>query len=294
MVKLGDIEMHKALVDAFKQIDNDRKELKLGIPISECHFNIVKVPKELDRKLIAEIISLELRKYVSIPVSELSITYSLCNSIKSDKYDYYLTLSVRLNYLHFLDNIFRKELGYEYEVEPSIFGTIKLIEQNEVGVSVLINMDNVYTTLVFILNGNIIGVERLIKGVHELVVSVKNSMLLTFSEARQEIINFDYVNEEDDIIKDVVRLSTVRLLNEILTIRNNYELSYNVKCNHIYLAGEGACIKNIDTFVKDITKMNVTVLNGFQNLRIPELLSGIVKTNGPKFASTAGLLIDKK
>ncbi|MDQ5923878.1 MAG: FtsA protein, partial [Bacillota bacterium] len=158
--------------------------------------------------------------------------------------------------------------------------------------AVLINMEENNIDLVFLNSGKMVGVETINTGMNKIVFNIKNSLLIHYSEARKILLDFDYKNTDNDNISDIIKLSTINSINDMINIFNNYEISYNIKYNKIYIGGSFASIKNINLFYEKNFNREIKIIDPFSRVFVPTVLEEMIKQNSNVFMNSLGLAIN--
>ncbi len=293
--KMGYLEMGKIISDSYNELKVKTDLLVMGIPASECIFKNVKIPTHVlnateDKNLIDNIIKLEFKKNtIGLDILNYNFTFSEINQNQNERE--YLVLAIKKEYISNISSI-ASSINKNYIIEPNIFGGIAMLP-HEIGVNnVLLNIGANNINIVFINDGKIVGVENIEQGINKVIFNVKTSMLLGYREARESVFAFDYLNEEDLILKDIIKLSTINLINDIIDVLNRYELRYNVKYNKVYIGGSSAKILNTKIFYENHLKKEVAIMRPFERIEMPQVLQDSLVKDSAVFMNSIGLAIN--
>ena len=292
--RLGYEELGKVITDSYNELGTKANRLVLGLPVSECIFKTISLPVSVvnmpDISNIENILKLEFAKKVfAINILNYKFTFS---KIDEDRQRIsYLVLAINQEYINKLNKI-AASICDDYAIEPNIFGGIRMLPQENDQNTLLINIGANNINLAFINQGVLVGVENIDKGINQVIFNVKNSTLTTYREARVKVFDFDYLNEEDPVLSDTIKLSTVSIINDIVSVLNSYELRYNIKYNKVYLSGSSVKISNTKIFYSQHLNRPVEVLKPFDRLSLPIVMQESIAKDSAVFVNSLGLAIN--
>lgn len=285
-VKLGDDQLRTAMQDMYIESKTDCKNITVGIPMSACQMKIIKFPIK-SKPFLSDLIELEFRRYTIIPISELSITH---NIVKEDIESLWtLVLAVKtkeVERINYATNFIKKE---NYKIEPSIFGLMRHITDNNPGMSMVIDFGASMTSILFILDNKISGVESFRKGINEIVMNIKVGLSLDYKEAHQKFFDLDILNDKD--LSSQIAFSTMHhICEEVMHMQNSFSIKFQVKCSNIYISGGGSKINNILSFLeKEFEGVKINKINAFERLSMPEAIKNLAIKNSPTYNNAVGL-----
>ncbi|MDQ5957184.1 MAG: type pilus assembly protein PilM [Patescibacteria group bacterium] len=295
-VNLSFSQLEIALSDSIRELKTDAGQVVLGIPSTMYIFKRVILPSYVvksikDSSALHNVVALEFKKVVP-GVEILNYGISFTTVQEDENYIQYLVMAIKEDYANMLRNFISKT-NKSFSIEPSIFGGIRTIPFETIqDNAVLINMEENNIDLVFLNSGKMVGVETINTGMNKIVFNIKNSLLIHYSEARKILLDFDYKNTDNDNISDIIKLSTINSINDMINIFNNYEISYNIKYNKIYIGGSFASIKNINLFYEKNFNREIKIIDPFSRVFVPTVLEEMIKQNSNVFMNSLGLAIN--
>lgn len=296
-VRLGFDQLETAIIDSYNELKVTPNKIIIGIPASESFFKRIVLPTYVvtntkDPFALENILILEFKKNVpAIEILNYKITHTIIDS--NDKEITYLIMAVKEEYIKMIQDIAINKLKVDYIIEPNIFGGIRLIpffDQKENIILVNIGSNNI--NVAFVNEGKMVGVENIEQGVNKIIYNVKNSLLISYEEARSIVFGFDYSTSSIEGAVDTIKLSTKILINEVVNTFNNYEIRYNVKYSKVFIGGSCANIKNTKAFYQENTGKEVSIINPFDRVYIPVTVQDILKENSSVFMNALGLALN--
>lgn len=294
--KMGYLEIESILTDCFNQLQVKPDKLVIGVPASECIFRQVRLPINVvetlskDSESMSNIIKLEFRK-VTTGINILNYVFSFTETFRNAYEAEYLVLAIGQDYLNNLNNVAAK-LSPSFVLEPNIFGGIRMLAHNYNENAILINIGANNINIAFVNTGKLIGVENISIGINKIIFNVKTSMLLPYSSARDVVLGHDYENNDNLMLADIIKLSTVNIINDIIHVLNNYELRYNIKYSKVYLGGSSVKIINTDIFYSRYLGREVVIIKPFERVSLPVAVQENVIRDSSVFMNAVGLAIE--
>lgn len=293
-VNLSYSQLGSALTDSIAELKVVPDRVVLGLPMSQCIFKKISIPVYVvnsikDQNTLNNIISLEFKRVVQ-NVEILNYKISATKILENEKEIFFLVMAVKEEYIKMIQEVMFK-MNISYSIEPNIFGAIKLLPINDAKESVaLINIGTNNINLVFINGGKLFGAENIEVGINKVIFNVKNSLLSSYEEARNIVMQFDYESNSNNV-SDIIKLSTKNIINEMINIFNNYEMSYNVRYSKVFIGGSSASIKNTKMFYQRELGKEVEVMNPFERVFVPAAVQNILEQNSSIFMNSLGLAI---
>jgi type IV pilus assembly protein PilM len=258
-----------------------------------------------DPKQLSQMIPIEARKYIPVPISEVLLDWSIIPkegksyqtvedqkpeqpSSKIEKTD------VMIVAIH-NDTVTKyQEIGAKtslntafYEIE--MFSTIRsLLDQNSK--SVMIVDIGAGSTKLYVVERGVIKNSHLInRGSQDITSALSKALNITFAEAETLKRTTDVASPQaDQNIVGIMSGTLDYIFVEVNQVLLSYEKRYNKTVNQIMLIGGGALLKGILPMAKRNFQIEVAVGEPFSKVEAPAFLQNLLKSANPEFSVAVG------
>ncbi len=290
-----------------KEVKVSSRECGIAIPFSSSLMSVIELP-QVSMKQIATVVPLEARKYIPVPIADVSLDWSVIPPDRNPHVEQNLDMEgkpippkmeVLIVAIH-NDTISRykkivADTGLEatfFEIE--IFSTMRSILDQELAPMLIIDM-GATSTKVYIVERGILRASHMInRGGQSITTVLSKSLGLSMDDA--EILKREkgILGVANGIgIKDVVTVTLDFIFSEANHVVLAYQKKYNKNVSKVLLVGGGSSLKG----VIDVAKRNfqTEVLGGdpFSKVIAPAFLENILKETGPEFAVAVGVALRK-
>lgn len=283
---LGDQTLSKALKELFDKTKVSIKNVYVAVPSIESYLFTIHV-KPTEGIDIKNIIELEIRKYIPIPIAELIVDHWVIDDKGEQMHLSVIVVkrSIVDRYIKIFKDAGLNILGFEMETFAAV-RSLKLLDKNYM----LIDTGGAYTTATLISHGVLYKSVTVQIGGNNVTSVIKNSRIKN-SYKDTEIIKRKLIDGElmDGFMANVLDIATYPLLEELGHIGKNLEREYNLSIDEVVFIGGNArsCVNNSKT--KDCFQNQIRLGNGFADLRYPEYISDLMARVGPSYAIATGL-----
>lgn len=308
-VKLPLVKMEEALADVLREAKVSSRACGIAIPIASSLVTTIELPM-VDEKQFAEMVPIEARKYIPVPISEVALdwwvipkeTNSISESFGGDTGQGIKTgklVDVLLAVIH--NDAIRnyqdlaKAVGLIpsfYEVE--IFSTMRSTLSQEIKPVMILDMGAATTKLYVVDRGVVKSSHMVNRGSQDITLSIARGMSLSVKEA--ELLKRNNGLEIIGGRRDVYDLSST-ILSYILSEANrvviNYEKRTGQGLGRVVLAGGGALLKGFHSFAQSFFETEAVLANPFGKVEAPAFLRPVLERAGPEFAVAIGLALRK-
>jgi len=297
-VKVGEEKLIEALTDIYKESKSNANKFSISIPMSGCNIMHLSFPKD-SADILDVMVPIELRKYTPVPASEMLISYdklpdhaSLKSGIKNRENINLVVLSIRNNVFESAKRVSKALPGEIVSIEPSLFGVLRALNISKVDATLVIDIGATITTIAFLNQGVLYSATTINMGSQNITDHIKDSLSITFDDAEKIKKNFGlYGDSKNILLKDITILAVRRLSEEVIHIRNRYEMRYNIKCSEVWLCGGGSRVLGMDKFLQEELKVKVNLSNAFDRVSVPKVMHDMLLDESPAFTSAIGLAI---
>jgi len=293
------------IIEALKDILHEAKTTTnacgAALPLSSSLILFISLPPLAD-KHISEVIALEARKYIPVPISEVMLDWSIIpreDSYTTDDSDTpadkakegqnVLVIAIHNEYITNYQSIMAGcgLLPSFYEIE--LFSSIRAsIDQGLQAVMVL-DMGARSTKLYIVERGLLRASHIINKGSQDITLALSKAMSITVAEA--ETMKRSYGLTGAPEYKDQKEIITVNLdymFYEANAALLNYEKKYHKNISKVILTGGGVLLKGFADLAKISFQSEVVYANPFSKLETPAFLAEQLAAAGPEFAVAIG------
>lgn len=305
---LGIDKISEALKDLLKESNTTSVKSGMSISIGSSLILFIKLPT-VDERRLYEMIPIEARKYVPVPISEVSLDWwpipkdesvfsEFQNGQKKNVDD--KTTEVLLVVIHNDALTKNKEIQRLSKLETSfseieIFSNMRSVIEPSTSPQMIMDF-GAGSTKVFIVERGILRASHVInKGSQDITISISKSMNIPFDEA-EKIKRENGIVGSDSLSTNVSSISFVTvdyILSETSRLLMNYYKKTGKKVERIILTGGGAMLKGLKEKAQSTFEVQVEIADPFSKVEYPAFLSEVLKTAGPEFSVAIGLAIRK-
>ncbi len=303
---LTDEKVIQALKDVLKEAAITTKQSGVAIPFKSSLVSLIEMPALSDKKL-EEIIPIEARKYIPVPISEVTLDWWIVpkekydtvqsavkpDEIKKDKTDV-LVISIHNEILSNYNNIVR---GNDLETsffEIEMFSASRaLVSRNDA--PVLVFDFGALGTKLYISERGIIRASHIInRGSQDITQGIAKSLGIDFVEAEKIKRNIPSLKEGDQkTVNDIVAETLDYVWSETRAIIANFEKKYGKRIGSIIVTGGGASLFNFRDLAEKELNMSVEVGDPFGKILTPSFISSTLRSTGLEFSVAAGTALRK-
>ena len=297
--------LHSILSALLKETKVTAQVAAMAIPFHASLISLIDMPPLSDEK-IAQAIPFEARRFIPVPLEDVSIDWFIIPKILLERDDKEIfeedtlpglpekeeTRKVLLIAIHNHELIKHRNILNRTNLQPKffeieIFSTIRSsVFENRVPF-IIIDMGAKTTKFYVIEHGTVLRSLFINSGGEAVTQSIVQAENIPFKEAEYKKREFGFTTESDTT-KRAIALVTDEIFTEANTIIVDFEQRYHHSIAKIILTGGGATMKGILEEAKKKTSIEVEVANPFGRLRHPAFLSETLKENGAEFSVAVG------
>lgn len=303
-----------ALNDVLRESNVTSRAAGVSVPMSSSLVNVIEIPTP-DPKQIEQIIPIEARKYIPVPITEVALDWSIIpkeetntsafqqeeeptdpNAPKPRKIQTSEVLLVvihneALSHLQSVVNTVGLETSF-FEIE--IFSTMRSVLANETNPVMIFDMGASATKLYIIDRGILRTSHVITRGSQDLTLSLAKATSLGLEEA--EVLKRTKgltIGTEHHEIAGVMASALNYIFAETNRVMTGYQRKANKKIEKIILTGGGAAMVGLLEIAKGTFQTEVTIADPFNKVEAPVFLAPKLKEVGPEFAVALGLALRK-
>lgn len=313
VVKLTPEKIAEALHDVLNEANVTTHEASMSVSFSGTMMTVVDLPK-VNAEALKRIIPLEARKYIPVPISEVTLDWFAIPADDTDKSAFdvltrtketkpagqeVLLVAIQNAALQSMQTISQAAgLSVDfYEIE--VFSAIR--SSFERGIAPIAFVDiGAGTTKVYIVERGIVRLTHLIMvGGQHMTETLSHAMGWDFEKAERVkrehglIDNTAYSRDENAQIQSILLSTLSRVFTEVNRVLLSYGQRYNKNIGHVVLLGGGASLPGLTAIARTSLAIEVDIALPFTHTEAPAFLDSVLQTIGPGFAVSVGLALRK-
>jgi len=292
----------KAIADAVREGNIATKDAVFSIPSSASLVFIVELPATIEEKDLASIVPTEARKYIPVPISEVTLDYWMIphredsfgqQAPKEPKIEVLVAAihNETLNKYRDLTNASGLTAN-TFEIE--VFSAVRSTFSHELSAVLLMDFGASKTKLAIAEYGIIRNFHIVNRGSAQITTSISQSLSIPFEKAEEIKRKIGLLGEgENAAVSDIARMSVDFILSETASVIQNFERKHNKAISKIILSGAGALMPGFLDRAGATFKTETAMGNPFDKVQVPEFVSKVLAETGPEFAIAVGLALRK-
>jgi type IV pilus assembly protein PilM len=292
----------EAIRDILKEAKTTTGLCGVALPLSSSLISFISIPP-VPEKQMAEVISIEARKYIPVPLNEVLLDWSIIpkedayvneeESVKPEKQGSdVLVVAIHNQYISDYQNIMAGSglAPSFYEIE--IFSSIRAVVDQGTSTVMIVDM-GARSTKLYIVERGILRASHIInKGSQDITLALSKSMSITVNEA--ESMKRTYGLKGGPEYRELTEIITVNLdyiFYEANASLLNYQKKFAKNVSKVILTGGGVLLKGFTDLAKISFQTNVIYADPFGKLETPAFLAEEFAQAGPEFAVAIGVAL---
>lgn len=305
-------DLAKALVDLIKESNVTARSGVFSIPSSSSLIFTISLPKTIKEEEYPSIIPIEARKYIPVPMSEISLDWLVIpkeeddtdngtingdlNEKESekkpnqDKVDV-LVVAIHNDIMSHYNDVLQKAQFKSEAFELEIFSNIRSSLGHDLSPVLIMDFGASKTKLTIVENGVIKVFHVVNRGSQDITKNISSSLSMSFEEAeklKRKVGLDDSINKD---VADIVKLSIDYIFSDTNSVVFAYEKKYNKNISKVILSGGGALIRNLQEKATESLKTEVIYSTPFSKSEAPAFLDPVLTLSGPEFSVAFGLAL---
>ncbi|HBM45427.1 MAG: Type IV pilus assembly protein PilM [Candidatus Nomurabacteria bacterium GW2011_GWF2_35_66] len=298
----------EAIKDLFKEVNITATSASLSVPLKASLLKLIEVPK-IDEKNLGQMVSLEARKYIPVPMSEIALDWM---AVPGHEYNETQTSSVsepeggpkKVPKMEVLIVAIHKNIISAYEeiinkaglkavpLEIETFSASRANLSNEINAVAILDLGASASRLLIVDYGmarvsHVIG-----KGAQDITISLQKSLGLSFAEAEEAKRRLGAIGKvEGGDLNTVISPTLEFIFYEAQKIMLSYQKKYSRPITKVILTGGGAQLKGILPLAKKELEIEIELGNSFKKIEVPAIMEKALAENGSGFGVSAGLAL---
>jgi type IV pilus assembly protein PilM len=297
----------KAITDALREGSITTKNAALSIPSSASLVFLLDLPAAISEKELPDIVPTEARKYIPVPISEVTLDYWVIPHRQEGFYEdadskqdlipaksEILTAAIHNDTLSKFRDL-AKITGLDADIfEIEVFSSIRSTFAHELSAVILIDVGASKTKLAIVEYGIVRNFHIVNKGSFDITTNIAKSLTVPFPKAEDMKRDIGLTgNGTDRAVSDIVRLTTDYILSETANVIQAFERKYQKPISKVILTGAGSLLPGFKEHASEVFRTEVVYGNPFEKVEVPAFVAKVLSETGPEFAVALGLALRK-
>jgi type IV pilus assembly protein PilM len=298
----------EALKDLFREVNVTTLSAGLSVPLRASLLRLIEIPK-VDEKNIDQMITLEARKYIPVPINEVAIDWiaipshefsdtqtssspSAQGEIKKVSKMEVLVVAIHKSIISSYEEITKKAGLKSVPLEIETFSASRAIMSNEISAVAILDLGATSSRLLIVDYGmarvsHVIG-----KGSQDITIALQKSLGLSFTEAEEAKRRLGAIGQtEGGDLNSVINPTIEYIFYEAQKILLSYQKTHSRPITKVFLTGGGAQLKGILPIAKKELEVEVELGNSFRKVQVPAIIERSLAENGSSFSVAVGLAL---
>lgn len=299
--KIGEV-----IIDLIKEGNMTTTKGGVAIPLRSSLVSLIEMPNLPEREL-NEMIPIEARKYIPVPVSEVTMDWWIIPKeeakafdfdphpvqIKTDKSEV-LVVSIHNEVLNNYKTIVDKSGVNATFFEIEMFAAIRALATADPNPVMIMDMGAAATKLYIVERGIVKKSHMINKGSQDITLSIAQGLQIPPEKAEKLKRNLMQATPADmGAIYDMVDLTLDYIFSEAGTVLLAYQKRYNKSIGKVILTGGGIAMNGMLDYARSKLQTEVILGDPFSKVQVPPFLAQILKNTGLDFAVAVGIALRK-
>lgn len=289
----------ETLKDLLREANVTTKNAGLSIPFSRSLLTLVELPRRENAEEQKTVVSLEARKYIPVPVSEVQLDWFILpdalpegtevpNKVKV------LIVAVHNDELALLQKVVEGAgiMASFFEIE--IFSTIRSVVDEPVKPVMILDI-GASATKVYVVERGVVAISHNIRqGGQDVTRTIASAHKLEMAHAETVKKQHGFVGSGGaPYDKQTIELVFSRIFEEARRVVTKFETTNGRSVTAIVLTGGGGVTKELAAYAQSFFSIEVQVADPFGKTAAPAFMRPVLKEIGPEFAVAVGLALRK-
>lgn len=309
VTNLPEEKIIEALNEVLKESGVTTPSSALSVPVQSSLIFTIQLPAQIKDEEMKAIVSTEARKYIPVPITEVSLDYfilpkkepsfeeehlpQLQENDGVEKQDV-LVVAIQNDAIARLRSVVagsKLDAGF-FEVE--IFSSVRANFEHELSPVLLVDLGASRTKISLVEFGVVKGYHTVNRGGADITDSISKSLSIPYEKAEESKKEFGlYGDPKEPKMADVIKVHIDYIFSETNNVLLGYEKKYNRAISKIIFSGGGSLLKGLTEVASNNFKAEIAIGKPFSKAGIPVFLEKVFETTGPEFAVAVGLALRK-
>lgn len=296
----------EALADVLKESNVTTKDSGISIPSASSLLSFIHMPVS-DKAQLDAMVPIEARKYVPVPISEVSLDYwpipkeensfseferTSSDPAQKDVGTDILLVVIHNDVLNRLSTISQSTGLSTAFFEIEIFSSMRSVVEQSLDAELVFDM-GAGSTKLYIIDRTILRSSHTInRGSQEITLALSRSLNIPVGEAEhiKRTIGASPLPEHKNI-REIIELNLDYIFSETNRVIASYQRKYNKNISRVILTGGGSLLKGFLEAARSRFQTEVVLGDPFSKTEAPAFLTPVLKNAGPEFAVAIGIAL---
>ena len=290
---LSDREIAVAIKEVLKEAGIQSREVNFSIPDFSSFFTSFKLPP-MSQKELESAVRYEARSYIPLPLSEITLDWTVIEGKTSNKTEApleILVVAIPNEVINQYQEIAALSGLQIKTLDAEVFALCRSLAKNKKTVVAIIDIGARSTTCNILENGDLKLSHSFNISGNELTEILSRSLEMEYEKAEELKKNLGLVGrlESGQSIRDILLPLIDSILTEIKKIFQNYSQQRSKEIEEIILAGGTALLPGLKEYFSEELNKEMELANPFSRIEFPPILGETLQQMGPSYAIAVGL-----
>lgn len=298
----------EALKEVLKQSGVISSSTALSIPVQLSLIFSLEIPASVKEAEMATIIPIEARKYIPVPITEVSLDYFVLPK-KEPSFEEensptvpateggkkeVLVIALQNDAVSKYRTIVSQCALTASFFEIEIFSSIRSNFEHELSLVLLVDFGASRTKLTLVEFGMVKSYHTINRGGADITFSISKTLGISFSEAEKMKKDYGlFENPSEKTLGDIIKTHLDYIFSETNNVLLGYEKKYGRTISKVILSGGGSLLKGLKEVADNNFRAETEVGHPFSKVGAPAFLDKVLAATGPEFAVALGLALRK-
>ncbi len=305
--KLTSDKIAQALTDVLREANVTTVDSAISIPMRSSMVSIINLPKLEDKQMV-QMVPIEARKYIPVPISEVSLDWFAIPKLESEDEKIeevdgkkipmtdVMVVAIHNDILSDFSSIVTLAKLNTSFFEIEMFSTIRsIIDSEDAAHSVMVFDMGASATKIYIVERGIIKESHNInKGSQDITLNISGALNTSIEHAEKLKRNYGHnTAEQDKKIGEIIDITLSTIFGQANATIVNYGRRFNKIVAKMVLVGGGSLLNTMKDRAQERIGIPVQMANPFSRTQTPAFLQEILEQSGSAFATSVGLALRK-
>ena len=297
----------EALKEVLKQSGTVTSSAALAIPVQSALIFSLELPPGVGEGELAQVVPTEARKYIPVPIDEVSIDYFLLPRKEPsyeemnkepagkvrEKKSVLVVATQNEAVSRYRTIVSECKLSSSF-FEIEVFSSVRSNFEHELSPVLLMDFGASRTKLSLVEFGVIKNYHSIDRGGADISDSISKSLGVPFAEAEKMKKEFGlFGNPNEKNLAEIIRVHLDYIFSEANNTLIGYEKKYNSAVSKVILSGGGSLLPGLKGAAEENFRVEIELGRPFGKLQAPTSLDRILADAGGQFAVAIGLALRK-
>lgn len=308
----------EALVEVLKQSGSSASKPAFAIPVQLSLIFTIELPAQITESQIGEIVPTEARKYIPLPINEVSMDYfvfpkkelsfeemnkgetdennpgGVNNRVPQKEKTNVLVVATQNDAVARYRSIISESKLDASFFEIETFSAIRSNFEHELSPVLLMDFGASRTKLSIVEFGMLKSFHSIDRGGADISKSISQALSIPFGEAEKIKKEFGLFGDESNkSVAEIIEVHTNYIFHETNTALLDYEKKHNRIISKVIFTGGGSLLKGLLEVATNNFRAEVVIGHPFNKVGAPSFLSKVLEQVGPEFSVALGLALRK-